>query len=163
MPVSYTHLDVYKRQSVSFVSGDFSLSISGMSLAAIVGILLNLLLPNETNTQDTTDNTNIAETIDTTPAEKETKKFQSVIELNHPLIEHKLGILRDKNTGTKEFRELAGEIGMFLCYKAMEDIQLEKTEIETPLCKLKTGKLNEDNYAFVPILRACLLYTSRCV
>ena len=140
--------------AVSFVSGDFSLSISGMSLAAIVGILLDLLLPNETNTQDTTDNTNIAETIDTTPAEKETKKFQSVIELNHPLIEHKLGILRDKNTGTKEFRELAGEIGMFLCYKAMEDIQLEKTEIETPLCKLKTGKLNEDNYAFVPILRA---------
>ena len=78
----------------------------------------------------------------------------NIIELNHPLIEHKLGILRDKKTGTKEFRELANEIGMFLCYKAMEDIKLEETEIETPICKMKTGKLNEDNYAFIPILRA---------
>ncbi len=76
------------------------------------------------------------------------------IELNHPLIEHKLAILRDKNTGTKEFRELVSEIAMFLCYEAMKDAKLEKTEIETPITKMKTGKLNEDNYAFVPILRA---------
>lgn len=76
------------------------------------------------------------------------------IEVNHPLIQHKVSILRDKKTGTKEFRELAEEIGMFLCYKAMEDAKLEETEIETPICKLKTEKLNEDKYAFVPILRA---------
>ena len=76
------------------------------------------------------------------------------IELNHPLIEHKLAILRDKKTGTKEFRELVNEIGMFLCYEAMKDAKLVKTEIETPICKMKTAKLDEDKYAFVPILRA---------
>ncbi len=76
------------------------------------------------------------------------------IELNHPLIEHKLSILRNKKTGTKEFRELIKEISMFLCYEAMKDAKLERLEIETPIEKLKTGKLNEDNYAFIPILRA---------
>ncbi len=76
------------------------------------------------------------------------------IELNHPLIEHKLAILRDKKTGTKEFRELISEIAMFLCYEAMRDAKLEMTEIETPLKKMKIGKLDEDKYAFVPILRA---------
>ena len=80
--------------------------------------------------------------------------MKNVVELNHPLIEHKLAILRDKNTGTKEFRELVKEIGMFLCYEAMSDAELEETTIETPITKLKTGKLNEDKYAFVPILRA---------
>ena len=77
-----------------------------------------------------------------------------VVELNHPLIEHKLAILRDKKTGTKEFREIIGEIASVLCYEAMKDVKLKKVEIETPLEKLKTGKLDEDNYAFVPILRA---------
>lgn len=76
------------------------------------------------------------------------------IELKHPLIEHKLAILRDKRTGTKEFRELISEISTVLCYEAMKDAKLEETEIETPLAKMKTGKLNEDKYAFVPILRA---------
>ena len=76
------------------------------------------------------------------------------IQLNHPLIEHKLAILRSKKTGTKEFREIAGEIAMFLCYEAMKDAELEDIEIETPICKMKTGRLNEDKYAFVPILRA---------
>ena len=76
------------------------------------------------------------------------------IELNHPLIKHKLAILRDKKTGTKEFRELISEIAMFLCYEAMKDAQLEDVEIETPITTMKTGKLNEDKYAFLPILRA---------
>lgn len=76
------------------------------------------------------------------------------IQLNHPLIEHKLAILRDKRTGTKEFRELVEEIAMFLCYEAMKDATLEKVEIETPIEKMQTGKLDEDKYAFVPILRA---------
>lgn len=74
--------------------------------------------------------------------------------LNHPLITHKLAILRDINTGTKEFRELVTEISTLLCYEAMSDAKLEEVTIETPLEKMETGKLNEDNYAIVPILRA---------
>ncbi len=76
------------------------------------------------------------------------------IELKHPLIEHKLSILRDKHTGTKEFRELISEIAMFLCYEAMKEVELKNVTIETPIEKMKTGQLEEDRYAFVPILRA---------
>ena len=75
-------------------------------------------------------------------------------ELSHPLIEHKLAILRNKETGTKEFRELISEIAMFLCYEAMKDAQLDIKEIETPIQKTQVKMLNEDRYAFVPILRA---------
>ena len=53
-----------------------------------------------------------------------------VIELKHPLIEHKLTLLRDKKTGTKEFREVIGEISTILCYEAMKDAKLEEKEIE---------------------------------
>ena len=77
-----------------------------------------------------------------------------VIELKHPLVEHKLAILRDKKTGTKEFREIVSELATILCYEAMKDAKLEDVEIETPIQKMKTRKINEDNYAFVPILRA---------
>ena len=80
----------------------------------------------------------------------------SVIELNHPLVQHKVSILRDKKTGTKEFRELTEEIAMFLCYEAMKDAVLDKVEVETPMQKTIGGKINEDRYAFVPILRAGL-------
>ena len=78
----------------------------------------------------------------------------NVVELDHPLIEHKLAILRDEKTGTKEFRELVEEIAMFLCYEALKDAELEPVEIETPIRKMKTGKINDDHYAFIPILRA---------
>ena len=74
--------------------------------------------------------------------------------LKHPLITHKLSVLRNKNTGTKEFREIISEISILLCYEATKDAKLIDTEIETPLEKYKTKCLNEDNYAFVPILRA---------
>ena len=74
--------------------------------------------------------------------------------LNHPLITHKLSILRDKRTGTKEFREIVSEIATLLCYEATRDAKLTKTVIETPLEKYSTYSLNEDKYAFVPILRA---------
>lgn len=77
-----------------------------------------------------------------------------IVELNHPLIEHKLTILRNKKTGTKEFRELIGEVAMFLCYEAMRNIKLENIEIETPIDKITTKILDEQKYAFVPILRA---------
>lgn len=76
------------------------------------------------------------------------------IVLDNPLIQHKLSIIRDKHTGTKEFREIIGEIATFLCYEAMSDAILEEVEIETPICHTKAKRLNEDNYAFVPILRA---------
>ena len=65
--------------------------------------------------------------------------------LNHPLITHKLAILRDINTGTKEFRELVTEISTILMYEAMRDAKLEKTIIETPLEKMETGMIDEDS------------------
>ena len=82
--------------------------------------------------------------------------MQTIV-LNHPLVEHKLTILRNKNTGTKEFREIATELAMILCYEAMKDAKLEKIEVETPITTTISGKLNEDNYAFIPILRAGII------
>ncbi len=76
--------------------------------------------------------------------------------LNHPLIMHKLSILRDKKTGTKEFREVAGEISAIMCYEATRDAELKEVEIETPIQKTIVQRLDENQYAFVPILRAGL-------
>lgn len=73
---------------------------------------------------------------------------------DHPLIQHKLSILRDKNTGSKQFRELVSEIAMLMCYEATRDLSLEEVEIETPICKTKAMKLAGRKLAFVPILRA---------
>ncbi len=73
---------------------------------------------------------------------------------DHPLIQHKLSILRDKNTGSKQFRELISEIAMLMCYEATRDLELEEVEITTPLCKTKAMKLAGRKLAFVPILRA---------
>ena len=81
-------------------------------------------------------------------------KSDNVMVLNNPLIQHKLAIIRNKNTGTKEFREIIGEIATILCYHALEDAKLNEVEIETPICKTKVKMINEDEYAFVPILRA---------
>ena len=82
--------------------------------------------------------------------------MNNVIELKHPLVVHKLSILRNKKTSTKEFRELIKELSIFLCYEAMKDAKLDEIEIETPITKMKTEHLNEDKYAFIPILRAGL-------
>ena len=76
------------------------------------------------------------------------------IELNHPLVEHKLSILRNKKTGTKEFREIVSELATMLCYEAMKDAELNEIEIETPIQKMTAHVINENKYAFVPILRA---------
>ncbi len=76
------------------------------------------------------------------------------IALNHPLLQHKLAILRDKRTGTKEFRELISEITIFLCYEAMKDAELHEVEVETPIKTTKAKMIDENNYVFVPILRA---------
>lgn len=76
------------------------------------------------------------------------------IEVNHPLIQHKIGILRDKRTGTKEFRELVGEISGYLCYEAMRDAQTYEVEVETPIERTTVNRIDEDRYVFLPILRA---------
>ena len=76
--------------------------------------------------------------------------------LENPLVKHKLCILRSKKTGTKEFRELIDELSQFLCYESMNDAVLESVEVETPMGKTKCHKLDENKYAFVPILRAGL-------
>lgn len=75
---------------------------------------------------------------------------------NHPLIQHKLSLLRDKNTGSKEFRELVGEIAMLMCYEATRDLTLKEVEIETPISVVKTKVISGKKLAFVPILRAGL-------
>lgn len=74
--------------------------------------------------------------------------------LNHPLVEHKISILRRKDTSTKEFRELISELAMFLCYEALKDAELKDVEVETPITKTIGHVIDENNYAFVPILRA---------
>jgi uracil phosphoribosyltransferase len=74
--------------------------------------------------------------------------------LDHPLIQHKLSFLRDKNTGSKMFRELVSEISMLMCYEATRDLPLEDIEIETPVAKTKSKILAGRKLAFVPILRA---------
>ena len=76
--------------------------------------------------------------------------------MDHPLIQHKLTIMRDKNTGTKEFSELVGEIGMLMCYEATRDLPLKEVEIETPVAVAKTKVISGRKLAFVPILRAGL-------
>ena len=75
---------------------------------------------------------------------------------DHPLIQHKLSILRDKNTSVKEFRELVGEIAMLMCYEATRDLPLEDVEIETPVAKATVKRLAGKKLAIVPILRAGL-------
>ena len=74
--------------------------------------------------------------------------------MNHPMIKHKISILRNEKTSTKEFRELISEIAMLLCYEALSDAKMQEIDIKTPICETKGMKVDENNYAFVPILRA---------
>ena len=74
--------------------------------------------------------------------------------INHPLIQHKLALLRDKNTGSKDFRTLVSEIASLMCYEATRDLQLEEVEIETPIQKTTAKMISGKTLAFVPILRA---------
>ena len=84
------------------------------------------------------------------------KEFKNVFIFDHPLIKHKISILRDKNTCMKEFRELVEEITTVMTYESMRDIQLEEIEVETPLEVTKQFRVPEDSIAIVPILRAGL-------
>ena len=82
--------------------------------------------------------------------------MSKVCVFDHPLILHKLSILRDKGTSVKEFRELVSEIAMLMCYEATRDLPLEDVEIETPVAKATVKRIAGKKLAIVPILRAGL-------
>lgn len=75
---------------------------------------------------------------------------------DHPLIQHKLSLMRDKNTGAKEFRELLEEISMLMVYEVTRDLPTEEIDIETPLCMTKSRVLSGKKVGIIPILRAGL-------
>lgn len=82
--------------------------------------------------------------------------MKNVYEMNHPLIKHKLSIIRDKETGAKEFRELVKEVAMLMAYEVTRDLPLEEIEIETPVCKTKAQAIAGRKQGIIPILRAGL-------
>lgn len=79
-----------------------------------------------------------------------------VVVMDHPLIQHKIGYIRRKDTGTKDFRQTISEIAQLICYEATRDLELSDVEIETPICKTTVKELKGKKMAIVPILRAGL-------
>lgn len=84
------------------------------------------------------------------------KEQRKIVIMDHPLIQHKLSILRNKDTGSMEFRQLVSEIAMLMCYDATRDLTLREIEVETPCGIAKSKVLAGRKLAFVPILRAGL-------
>ena len=84
------------------------------------------------------------------------KEFKNVHILDHPLIRHKLAIIRDKNTNTKQFREIVGELATLMAYESFKDVPTQEIEVETPLEVTKQTVVKENSIAIVPILRAGL-------
>ena len=82
--------------------------------------------------------------------------MENVIIFDHPLIQHKISIMRSKDTSCKEFRELVKEVTMFMSYESLRDLPLREVEVETPLMTCKTKVLAGPEMAVVPILRAGL-------
>ena len=82
--------------------------------------------------------------------------MSKVVEINHPLILHKLAFIRSKDTGAKDFRQLGSEVAMLMGYEVTRDFSMEEVEIETPICKTKCKMLAGKKVAIVPILRAGL-------
>ncbi|MCJ7690129.1 MAG: uracil phosphoribosyltransferase [Clostridiaceae bacterium] len=82
--------------------------------------------------------------------------MSKVTQITHPLIQHKLSFIRDENTGSKDFRELVGEVAMLMAYEVTRDIQTQEVEIKTPICTTKCEILAGKKMAIVPILRAGL-------
>ncbi len=76
--------------------------------------------------------------------------------MDHPLIQHKIGLIRRKETGTKDFRQTISEIAMLICYEATRELKLVDVEIETPICQTTAKELSGKKMAIVPILRAGL-------
>ena len=79
-----------------------------------------------------------------------------VVIMDHPLVAHKLTIMRDKNTSVKDFRELVSEIGMLITYEATRDLPMTTKHIETPICEMDAPTLAGRKFVVVPILRAGL-------
>lgn len=79
-----------------------------------------------------------------------------VVIMDHPLIQHKITLIRRKETGTKDFRQAIGEIAMLICYEATRELKLQDVEVETPICKATVKELKGKKMAIVPILRAGL-------
>ena len=84
------------------------------------------------------------------------KDYENVIVMEHPLIKHKISLLRDKNTGTNEFRKLVEEIAMLEAFEAFRDLPLKDVEVETPIEKCMSPMIDGKKLAIVPILRAGL-------
>ena len=82
--------------------------------------------------------------------------MSKVCVFDHPLIQHKLSILRDENTSVKEFRELVSEIAMLMCYEATRDLPLDEVDVKTPVAVAKCKRISGKKLAIVPILRAGL-------
>ncbi len=82
--------------------------------------------------------------------------MSKVMVMDHPLIQHKVGVIRRKEVGSKDFRAIIGEIAMLMCYEATRDLKLEDVQIETPICKTTVKELSGKKLAVVPILRAGL-------
>lgn len=82
--------------------------------------------------------------------------MKKVVIMNHPLIQHKIGFIRRKDTGTKDFRETISEIAMLICFEATRELHLADVEIETPICKTTVKELKGKKMAIIPILRAGL-------
>ncbi len=76
--------------------------------------------------------------------------------MDHPLIQHKIGIIRRVETGSKDFRQIISEIAMLMCYEATRDLKVADVEIETPICRTTVKELRGKKLAIVPILRAGL-------
>jgi uracil phosphoribosyltransferase len=85
---------------------------------------------------------------------KEANIMEGVTIIDHPLVQHKLTLIRDKARSTKSFRELLKEIGMLLCYEVTRDLPVANVEIETPLARMASPKLTGKKLVFAPILRA---------
>lgn len=84
------------------------------------------------------------------------KNYSNVHILDHPLIRHKVAIIRDKNTNTKQFREIISEIATLMAYESFKDVPTQEIEVQTPLETVKQMVVKENSIAIVPILRAGL-------
>ena len=82
--------------------------------------------------------------------------MSKVMIMDHPLIQHKIGLIRKIDTGSKDFRQMISEIAMLMCYEATRDLKLQDVEITTPICTTTVKELQGKKLAIVPILRAGL-------
>ena len=82
--------------------------------------------------------------------------MSKIVVMDHPLIQHKIGIIRREETGSRDFRNMVGEIAMLMCYEATRDLKLADVQISTPICETTAKELKGKKLAVVPILRAGL-------